>query len=243
MVTTPAPHTPIQDDYDDPTIEYPCEDDEPLAETEYQYWPITYLIAVLKAFFSDREDVYAQGDMFVYFRMNDPSAVVAPDVFVVFGAPGSHKRNSWIIWREGGRQPNFVVEVASESTWEWDASGKRDIYAQMGVDEYWRFDPTGNCFSPPLVGERLVDGEYQPIEIAQDADGILRGHSEVIGLDICVFADLELRLYDPDADAWLLNFDEERAAHQETQAALEAAERRIRELEAMYGWRNGDATD
>ena len=151
MATQPTPHIPIQTEYDDPTIVYPCEDDEPLAETEYQYWPITYLVAALKAFFGWRDDVYAQGDMFVYFRMNDPRSVVAPDVFVVFGAQGNHKRNSWLIWREGGRQPNFVVEVASESTWQWDASGKRAIYAQMGVDEYWRFDPTGECFSPPLV--------------------------------------------------------------------------------------------
>ena len=30
MATQPARQTPIQTDYDDPTIEYPCEDDEPL---------------------------------------------------------------------------------------------------------------------------------------------------------------------------------------------------------------------
>ena len=257
MATQPARQTPIQTDYDDPTIEYPCEDDEPLAETEYQYWPITYLVAALKAFFGWRDDVYAQGDMFVYFRMNDPSAVVAPDVFVVFGATGNHKRNSWLIWREGGRQPNFVVEVASDSTWQWDASGKRAIYAQMGVDEYWRFDPTGECFSPPLAGERLVDGEYQPIEVAEDADGILRGHSDVIGLDICVFADLELRLYNPAAGEWLLSYEEQGAALEEThavleatqvafeseQAAREAAERRVRELEELLHRRNGDSDE
>ena len=141
-----------QVEQEDPTIEYPYEDDEPLAETEYQYEPLTYAVAALKAHFSSRDDVYAQGDMFVYYRMNDPGSVVAPDVFVVIGALGNHKRNSWFTWHEGNKAPAFVMEIASESTWRWDASGKRDIYAQIGVTEYWRFDPTGECFTPSLTG-------------------------------------------------------------------------------------------
>lgn len=250
-----------QVEYEDPTIEYPYEDDEPLAETEYQYEPLTYAVSALKAYFSDREDVYAQGDMFVYFRMNDPSAVVAPDVFLVKGARGNHKRNSWFTWREGDVAPCFVMEIASESTWQWDATGKRDIYAHIGVVEYWRFDPTGECFSPPLVGERLVDGEYRPIEVAEDEDGMLRGYSKVLGLDICVLPGLELRLYDPVRGEWLLSYEEQIAAREAAEAereaaetareaaeaaqeaareafqserqAREAAERRIRELEAQ----------
>ena len=241
-----------QAEYDDPTIEYPYEDDELLAETEYQYEPLTYAVAALKAHYRDRDDVYAQGDMFVYYRMNDPSSVVAPDVFVVFGALGNHKRNSWLTWREGDRQPDFVLEIASESTWHWDASGKRDIYAQIGVTEYWRFDPTGECFNPPLVGERLVNGEYRLIEVADDDDGMLRGHSDVLSLDICVRDALELRLYDPTHGEWLMYYQEsqdalqaERTAREATEtefeakreafraerAARQSAERRIRELE------------
>ena len=29
-----------------------------------------------------------------------------------------------------------MVEIASESTWRWDADEKLDIYAGMGVAEY-----------------------------------------------------------------------------------------------------------
>ena len=221
---------PQQVEYDDPTIFYPSEDDEPLAETEYQFKPITYTIAAMKAHFSSRDDVYAQGEMFVYYRTNDPSSVVAPDAFVVIGALGNHKRNSWFTWREGGRHLNFVLEVASESTWQWDASGKRDIYARIGVDEYWRFDPTGECFNPVLVGERLVNGEYRPIEITDD-DGTLRGHSETLGLDICVFQDLDLRLYDPAKSEWLLNYQETQNALEEAHEANAELERRIQEME------------
>lgn len=257
-------------EYEDPTIEYPYEDDELLAETEYQYEPLTYAVAALKARFNDRDDVYAQGDMFVYYRMNDPRSVVAPDVFVVFGAFGNHKRNSWFTWREGGRHPNFVLEVASESTWRWDASGKRDIYARIGVDEYWRFDPTGECFNPVLIGERLVNGEYRPIEVTDDGD-TLRGRSDVLNLDICVRDELDFRLYDPVRGEWLMYYQEaqdalqaeraaretaeaerqanitalqaERAAREAERAAREAAEQRIRELEAQLTRRqNNDAS-
>ena len=154
-----------QTEYEDPTIKYPYEDDEPLAETGFQHEPLTYAVAALKAYFGDRDDVYAQGDMFVYYRMDDPASVVAPDVFVVIGALGNHKRNSWFTWREGNIAPAFVMEIASESARRWDASGKRDIYAQIGVTEYRRFDPTGECFEPPLIGERLVNGEYHPIPV------------------------------------------------------------------------------
>ena len=57
------------------------------------------------------------------------------------------------------------MEVASPSTWERDAAEKRDIYANMGVTEYWRFDPTGEHFTPELVGETLVEGQYRlPLE-------------------------------------------------------------------------------
>ena len=244
---------------EDPTIEYPYEDDEPLAETEFQYEPLTYAVSALKAYFGDREDVYAQGDMFVYYRMNDPSAVVAPDVFLVKGARGNHKRNSWFTWREGDVAPCFVIEIASESTWQWDATGKQDIYAHIGVDEYWRFDPTGECFNPPLVGGRLVGGAYRSIGVAEDEDGVLRGHSDVLGLDICVRDELELRLYDPVRGDWLMYYQEvqdalqsERAARELAEAerqvkitalqaersAREAAESRIRELEAQLRQQN-----
>ena len=236
-----------QVEYEDPTIEYPYEDDELLAETEYQYEPLTYAVSALKAFFRERDDVYAQGDMFVYYRMNAPRAVVAPDVFVVLGASGNHKRNSWFTWREGNVAPAFIMEIASESTWQWDASGKRDIYAQIGVTEYWRFDPTGECFSPPLVGERLVDDEYHSIPVDEDDEGILRARSDVLGLDICVFPNLDLRLYDPARGEWLQNYEEAQAALESAEASLqaeitarEAAERRIRELEAQLLRRHRD---
>ena len=233
-------------DFDDLTIEYPEEDGEPLAESDFQLIPLTYAVVALRARYADREDIYVGGNMLLYYRMNLPEFSVAPDVFMVADARGNHKRRSWFTWREDAA-PAFVMEIASDSTWRHDGADKRATYAEIGVTEYWRFDPTGECFSPALIGERLVDGVYHPIEVTEDDGGILRGYSDVLMLDICALPDLELRLYDPEQEEWLLNYDEERAARQaaELQAqaerdARQAAEERIRQLEALLRAQDDD---
>ena len=232
-----TPHVPVA--IDDPRIEYPSSDGEPLAESDHQYIPLTDTVSTLRNHYRNRTDVYVAGDMLVYYVLNDPSTSVAPDVFAVFGALGNHPRDSWVVSREGGRVPDFVLEVASRSTWRRDREEKREIYAGMGVSEYWRFDPMDEYFDVPLEAERLVDGAYQPIPIGRDEDGVLRGYSEVLGLELCVFADLSLRLYDPLRGAWLLNHRRSEEARLASEAELEheregrlAAEARLRLLEA-----------
>ena len=156
--------------------------------------------------------------------MNDNETRVAPDVFVVFGSDKA-RRLSWIVWREG-KAPDIVMELASGSTWRRDMREKRGIYAEMGVTEYWRFDPTSSYFSPPLIGETLVGGEYTAIELITGDEGILRGQSAVLGLDICALPDGDLRFYDPASDQWL-------RTHRESEAALQQAEAEVaREMAA-----------
>jgi Uma2 family endonuclease len=233
-----TPHAPVA--IDDPRIEYPSSDGEPLAESDHQYIPLTDTVSTLRNHYRDRTDVYVAGDMLVYYVLNDPSTSVAPDVYAVFGTLGNHPRDSWVVSREGGRVPDFVLEVASRSTWRRDREEKREIYADIGVSEYWRFDPLDEFFSLPLEAERLVDGAYQPIPIRRDEDGVLRAYSEVLGLELCVFADLSLRLHDPLRGVWLLNHQRSEEARLASEAELEreregrlAAEARLRLLEAQ----------
>ena len=207
------PHNNAENNW---SVEYPSSDGEPMAESEFQYIPLTYTVSALRNWFSHRTDVYIAGDMLVYYRQNDNTARVAPDVFAVFGATGNHRRDSWLVWREG-KAPDLVMEIASQGTWRRDVNEKRDIYAGLGVTEYWRFDPTGECFTPALVGEWLTGGEYREIPLTMGDAGILQGRSSVLGLDICVIPGLELRLYVPESGEWL-------RSHQESEDALRAAE-------------------
>ena len=221
---------------DDLSIVYPDSDCEPMAENDHQLTAMLDAISMLRAWYADLEDVYAGGDMLMYYRMNDNETRVAPDVFVVFGVESRHKRDSWIVWREG-KAPDIVMELASGSTWRRDMRKKRDIYAEMGVTEYWRFDPTSSYFSPPLIGERLSGGQYAVIDLSTGDDSILRGHSAVLALDVCVLPDGNLRLYDPVSQQWLRTHGESEAALRQAEAAVEretaarqAAEEELRML-------------
>ena len=118
---------------------------------------------------------------------------------VVFGAP-KHVRSSYRLWEEP-KVPDFVLEVASESTYRSDRGEKRDIYADMGVMEYWQCDPTGGYLDPPLLGFRLVEGRYAPVPVTATEGGVLAGCSEVLGLELRLTPGAPiwdvLRFYDP----------------------------------------------
>ena len=208
---------------EDPSIYYPDSDGEPVAESDYQFYPLTDTVRALRQHLADRPDVYVAGNMLVYYRMNDVAARLAPDVFVVFGVP-DHPRRSYFVWREG-KAPDFVLEIASESTVNHDLGDKRDRYAAMGVQEYWRFDPTGEALDAPLECDVLEDGEYRAVELIRDDDGTVWGHSPLLGLDIYAPAgEGRLRLYDPVKGEWLRNLPESEAALAESEAALAATE-------------------
>ena len=232
---------PDADEVDDLSIIYPSSDDEPMAESEQQYIPMTETVAEMRHWFRDRPDVYVIGDMLVYYRMNRTDIRVAPDIFVVFGVTSRHPRDSWLVWREG-KAPDFVMEIASPGTWRRDVYDKRILYALLGVREYWRFDPTGLCFTPVLVGEALdpVTGQYGPLPVIMDASGVLRGHSPLLGLEFRVEEGLRLRVYDPATGERLRTLTEsedllqsETEARQAAETARQAAEAAVTEAEAI----------
>ena len=215
---------PAPVEIEDPSIHYPESDGEPVAESDHQFYPLTDTVRMLKLYLADRPDVYVAGNMLVYYRVNDVTARLAPDVFVVFGVP-NRLRPSYFVWREG-KAPDFVIEIASASTVNNDLGDKRDKYAELGVAEYWRFDPTGECLEPRLQCDVLgADGQYRAAALVQDADGTVRGHSPLLGLDFHAPADDgRLRLYDPVKEMWLRNLPESEAALAETQARLSTTE-------------------
>ena len=209
-------------------ISYPFSDGKLRWDNEYQAKAMSYVYTVLRAWFKDRDDVYSAMDMFIYYLRCDPTSVFTPDNFVVFGVDSKHPRMSWRAWNENGLLPSFILEVGSPNTHEYDAGDKRDLYARLGIKEYWRFDSLGNQFSPVLIGEQLVDGEYQRIDVHTDESGILRGYSPVLGLDLCVRTDGQLRFYDPFNQDWLRSYGELVAARREEAEARRMAEARLK---------------
>ena len=209
------------------TIEYPESDGLPMAENDFQLRTMTYAIEALDNHFRTRSDVYVSGDLFIYHEENNNKARIAPDVFVVFGVP-DHRRRTYLLWQEG-KAPDFVMEVSSPSTWRADQGSKRDTYAKIGVPEYWLYDPTGDYLTPRLQGFRLVGGRYAPIAVR--GDGALTGHSEVLALELRLYPDDRFRFHDPVTGQDLLSLEEAEGRLQESEAAREALETRLRQLE------------
>ena len=206
------------------TIEYPGADGLPMAENDFQLRTMTYAIEALDNHFRIRPDVYVSGNLFLYHEANDNKARVASDVFVVFGVP-NHKRRTYLLWQEG-KAPDFVMEVVSPSTWQADQGSKRDVYARIGVSEYWLYDPTGGYLTPRLQGFRLVGGQYAPIP-ARDDDA-LTGHSEVLALELRLYPDDRFRFHDPASGQDLLSLEEAEAARKALETRLRQLERRLR---------------
>ena len=158
--------------------------------------------------------------------------VLYPDLLIAFGVNPAARvpRNGYLI-PEQGKPPDFVMEVASESTARRDETIKREAYAAMSVPEYWRFDPTGGRrYSTHLAGDRLVEGLYLPITIHRTDDEHLWGHSDSLNLDLC-WEEGNLRFWDPVDRRYLHTFMEESAARRDAEARAAEAEARVRQLE------------
>ena len=195
---------------------------------------------ILIPYFADRGDVLVSGDGYLRHDPTNERERLAPDCVVAFGvdADAIEGRNGYVI-SEVGKPPEFVLEVASRSTGRRDYTVKRDGYAGYGVREYWRFDHTGGGFhDAALAGDILVAGEYRPVEIVRESDGLIWGHSEVLGLDLC-WDEGELRFRDPSTGEYLPTPAERRmsqeaaeARAEQERAAREATEARLATLQA-----------
>ncbi len=229
--------TPIMHLADEPIvyfadeIVYPDSDGRPVAESDFQLVPLIYALDALKAYFQSREDVYVAGDMFLYYEEGNPKAAVAPDVFVVLGAPKGD-RHSYRLWKEP-KAPDFVLEITSKSTRSEDQGVKRGVYAFLGVREYWQYDPTGDYLKPPLKGLRLIGENYEPLPAGIAEGGELSLHSEVLELDIRLEKG-GLRFYDPATGRKLLSYQEIEQARQQAEQARQQAEQARQQAEQAH---------
>ena len=209
-------------------IHYPSSDGKPMAENVAQWRSVLRDGSVLECRYEDDPNVMVAGNVLVYPKRHTPKINVAPDLLVAFGVPKLPDRSSYKVWVEG-KAPDFVMEVASPGTWEEDRGPKKATYAEMGVCEYWLFDPTGEFFDPPLEGCRLARDRYVPVAARRTSPALVLP-SKVLGLELRPDAG-HVRFHDPATGEDLRTHSEEAAAGREAQdriAELEALVRRLR---------------
>ena len=176
---------------------------------------------IFRAYFAEMPDVYVSGNIMMYYEDSRPPKAVSPDLLVTFGI-GKKPRRTYKIWEEG-KPPDFVVEFSSKGTVQTDLVRKKELYAALGIPEYFLCDVDRRYLPSPLIGFRLVDGEY--VEIALNAEGGIS--SEILGLDFHLLAD-DFGIYDPGARKWLQPPEE--VADSRAERANERAERAEAEI-------------
>ncbi len=193
--------------------------DEPELESDLHREQIDLLVRLLNYFWRDRQDVYVTGNLTVYYNEQQLKTrdFRGPDVFVVMGAE-KRDRKSWVLWGEGGKYPNLVIELLSSSTARVDRGKKKQLYKDVWrLPNYFWFDPD----SLEFAGFQLVNGKYEAI--APNPQGLL--WSEQIELYLGIH-DGKLRWFSPTSELIPLPEEQERFAK-------EQAEQRVAKLEAI----------
>lgn len=142
----------------------PCDlySDEPPLESDLHLQQIILLLQCLEYLWRDRADFYATGNSTIYFN---PDRIKSrdfrgPDFFVVLETERK-SRKSWVVWAEGGKYPNVIVEILSPSTAKVDRTTKKQLYQDIfRTPDYFWFDPN----SLEFAGFQLVGGHYQPLQ-------------------------------------------------------------------------------
>ena len=211
---------------------------EPPEDGMQQEETTAYVNSVLWARYQDDPTALMGGPTaIIVYDDATPGSVISPDFWIVFGLDAKRVRRENRIYRidQWGAPPALVMEIASASTAHRDLGVKRDIYARIGVREYWRLDKDGEYYGEPLVGEGLVDGEYRRFALHTEPNGDRWSRSEVLGLDL--YHRVEdgfgaFRFRDNATGEWLNFLSEERAARQVAEARASYAEERASYAEA-----------
>src|SRR5437764_5548329 len=130
-----------------------------MGETPAHASLVHYLIDVLR--WQLREQVCAVYENFNFYQTLDSQEYpLAPDIAVIKGVEFQEQIRSWKVW-QAGIVPQVIFETASEETWKNDLEKKPVRYAQMGVQEYFAYDPN----QPPLrkrARHRLFGWQLDP---------------------------------------------------------------------------------
>lgn len=208
---------------------YREEDD--VGEHEIQTYILELLRPLIERYLSTRKiRAHVGSDQYIYWREHEPTASVAPDIYVLPGVPQDIAIGVWKTW-ETGVVPSLVIEiVGSNPQKDYEEAPKR--YADLGVDEVIVFDPHPDRERLVFQVYRRSRGRFRRM-IATNGD---RVRSRVLGCFVRAVgskASTRLRLATgPRGDELFPTGEEaEREAKEAEREAKEAALKRIEELE------------
>jgi Uma2 family endonuclease len=213
-------------------VKFPPRDiwsEEPSLESYAHLQQILILLQCLEWLWQERNDYFAAANLTIYYSPNQKKSEYfrGPDFFVVLGTERRLDRKSWVVWGEGGKYPDVIVEILSPSTAKIDRGEKKQIYQDIfRTPDYFWFDPE----TLELQGFRLMEGQYQAIEPTD------RGWlwSDRLGLFLGIYQQ-QLRYFNREAELIPTPAEVAKQERQEKVLALQQIEQlksRLRELGA-----------
>lgn len=118
----------------------------------------------------------------LYYDETHKNLAKQPDLMVIQGVK-QMDRARYNLWEEG-KAPSVIFEITSGETWMEDLVNKSALYMNLGVKEYFIFDPYGEFLQSFVIGLRLVekDGQHEYLPITPDKNGRLVSDE----LDVCL---------------------------------------------------------
>lgn len=149
-------------------------------QTHFQQ--LACLYSSLKAHFGQGAEIDIAVQTPLHFEQQHPQSSKQPDLMVTKGLK-PQERTNLLLW-ETKKVPNVIFEITSGATWLEDLVNKSSLYMQLGVKEYFIFDPQGEFLKDRIQGLRLANhqGRQEYVPIAMEKDGSL--HSEELGTNV-----------------------------------------------------------
>ena len=200
--------------------------DEPEMESTQHYQQLALLVSSLEWRWQAREDFFIGANLTVYYTHQQlrRREFRGPDFFLVRDV-GREPRNSWVVWEEGGRYPDLIIELLSDSTAKVDRTDKKTLYQNIfHTPEYFWFSP----ITLEFAGFRLTGKQYAAIP----ADARDWRWSEVLGLYLGV-ANSQLRYFDEDGQMIPTPAEAAKQEHQQSEQERQRAEQERQRAERL----------
>jgi Uma2 family endonuclease len=206
-----------------PTL-FEDEGQDDMGEARQHFDAIDILFNGIRARLADRPEYAVLSNMNLYYRPRPNKSHVSPDVMVV--QPPERLPRNLGSYRLGPKRPVPVLtaEVLSlRSFQQQDLWNKPILYRRLGVVEYLLIDPTGELLADRLLLRRAAGADAWADE--PDTGG---GVTSALGFRVILEGDGRIRVFDAATGRPYPRPDEADAEA----AARQAAEARVRELEA-----------
>ena len=165
-------------------VHYPESDGRFLPENTLQAQAIISVRNALDLHLEHVPNVVLEGNKFIYYEKGKPKKCVAPDIYVlldhVYKCPSPYK-----VWIEG-KAPDFVLEVISPESEIRNRVDKKALYAGLGVEEYFVFQPDEARGGERLVGYRLWGDGYVELEPSPESGPERELLSKTLGVSLRV---------------------------------------------------------